>query len=166
MGQRERLQGRPRPTADCKIKVDDTAQQDRELAAAAADLQLLILTGADLQARDQARSRLDAAQAALDACFETVICTALPPDEFEDLVTAHKPREDHPLDEAWNVDTFPPACFLACAPLEVFSREEWEEWLETQVNDGERTLLYNTALTANLRVPDASVPKGLSEILS
>lgn len=154
---RERLQHRPRPTAECKVAVVDTREAERELATATAALQLLVFAG-EGEMLTQARERVETAQAALETCFETVVCTAMPPDQFEELADQHKPRPDT-NDDAWNVDTFPRECFLACAP-DAFSRTEWEEWLTSSVNDGERWRLYNTAIEANVRVPDPSVPKG------
>lgn len=166
MGLRERLQQKARPTDECKVAVEDTRAAERELQEAAANLQLLSFAG-DAESREAAQARFTAARAALEACFETVTFTAMDPDLFEQLSESeeHAPREGHPLDDAWNVDTFPRAVFFECAP-DVFSREEWEDWLRAQVNDGERIRLYNTAVNANLRVLDPSVPKGLTEILS
>ncbi|GIH76136.1 hypothetical protein [Planobispora longispora] len=156
MGLRDRLQGRPRPTASCRIAVVDTREAEQELTEAGAALQVLVFAGGG-EELPAAKDRLSAARAALAACFETVVCAAMPPDEFEALVDAHKPRKDTD-DEAWNNETFPRACFLECAPGEM-TRQEWEEFLRTQVNDGERTLLYQTAIRANIRVPDPNVPK-------
>lgn len=164
MGLRERLQGRPRPTAECTVAVVDTRRAERELQEATAALQLLMLSG-ESQALAQARERVETAGGALERCFETIVCTALPPQEFEDLVDAHPPRKDHPDDDAWNTATFPKACFLACAPADL-SADEWEEWLAAQANDGEQILLYNTAIAANIRTPDPSVPKDWTQILS
>lgn len=163
---RDRLAGRKRPTADCSLLVDDegAAAASKELAAARAELPMLIISG-DEAAIQAGRDRITAAQAAYEACFETITVPAMPPKAFEDLVDEHPPRKGHPDDESWNVDTFPRACFLACAPADL-SREEWEAFLDGQVSEGERIRLYNTAIFANTRVPDPSVPKGLTETLS
>lgn len=165
MGPRERLLGRARPTDSCQIRVDDSTKAEAEASAAAAELQMVLLVGGDEQAREQARERVHQAQAALRACFEEIVCTALPPAEFEALADAHPPRPDDLLDEAWNMDTFPRACFLACAPG-YFTTAEWETWLDTQVNEGERIRLYNTAINANTRVPDPTLPKDSTPTLS
>lgn len=162
--QRARLRGRSRPTAECKVSIDDTRAAERELAEATTALQLLLFGGGGEELAG-ARERVEAAREALEACFETIVCMALPPAEFEALIDAHPARKDHPDDDAWNVDTFPRACFLACAP-DVMSRSEWEEWLDVQVSDGEQAKLYNTALEANVRAPDPSVPKGSMGTLS
>lgn len=160
---REQLLGRPRPTLQCPIAVADTAAAERAATEAQAELQLLVLTG-EADAAAEARQRLQEAKTALEACFQPVTLTALPPDEFEALADAHPPREGTD-DEAWNVDTFPRACFLACAPTDL-STQEWETFLSERVNDGERARLYGTALAVNVRTVDPTVPKDWTGMLS
>ncbi len=163
MALKDRLMGRERPTATYWLQVSDSSEAEAAHTAARTALQLRTMIG-DEQGIQEAGETLAAAQAALKACFEPIVCTALPPAEFEALVDAHKPREDTD-DDAWNMDTFPRACFLACAPPEM-SVSEWEQFLDASVGSGERTKLYNTAINANVRVPDPTVPKDWTETLA
>lgn len=164
MGLRERLRNRPRPTTRCLVAVEDTDAAEQELAEATAALQLQLFAGAaeESEAVTAARQRVEDARAALNACFETIVFTAMPPEDFETLLDAHPPRPD--TDEEWNDATFPLACFLACAP-DVFTAEEWQEWLRVNVNDGERIRLTSTAIRANTRVLDTNIPKDWIGIL-
>lgn len=167
MSLRERLDAKSRPTAKYQLLIDQDGAEaaEEELSAARAELPLVLLAGDE--ARIQAvRDRVTAAQQAYKACFEKIVFTALPADDFEALIELpeHKPR-DGTDDEIWNGDTLPRAAFLACAP-DVYTAEEWEAWLADRVNDAERLALYSTAVNANSRTPDPSVPKGWTETLS
>ncbi len=156
---RERLASRSRPTATYLLQIDDTTEAERELSEAQAAL--ILATDDDKEA---ARERVKAAQSKLEDCFEPIVFTALPPKEFEALVDAHPPRKGTE-DEAWDTTTFPRACFLACAPGEL-SSEEWDQFIAERCSDGETSALYSAAISANIRVPDPSLPKGLMEILA
>ena len=160
MSLRERLAGRARPTATYRLRIDDTTDAERELSEA----QTSLLLASTEEEKGRARQDINTAQAALDACFEPIVMTAMPPREFEDLVDEHPARKDTD-DEAWNTETFPRACFLACAPNEM-SAEEWDAFLAERCSDGEQIALFTTAIDANLRLPDPSVPKGLMEMLA
>jgi hypothetical protein len=153
----DRLKARGLPTDTYWLAVADTDEPGRALAAARERLNLLVLTDGEQEAVQAARDALHAAEAALKACYEPIELTALPPAEFEALVDAHPPRTGTD-DDAWNTKTFPRACFLACAP-KVWGAAEWEAFLDTRLSEAERTGLYNTALSVNVRVPDPTVPK-------
>lgn len=163
---RDRILGRPKPTATYKLPVADTAAAARELTEAQSELALILMGDtADLTRADEARSRVESARAGYDACFEAIVCTALEPPEFEALVDQYPARKDHPEDESWNVDTFPRELFLRCAP-DYLNRQEWEEWLTTSVNEAEQIALYNTAIKANTRTVDEAIPKDWTSMLS
>lgn len=157
---RERLAGRSRPTATYLLRIDDTTKAEEGLSEA----QTALLLASAEEEKAQARQDIEAAQAVLEACFEPIVMTAMPPEEFEALVDEHPPREGT-KDEAWNIATFPQACFLACAPDEM-NAEEWAAFLADRCSDGEQIAMFTTAIDANLRVPDPSVPKGLMEMLA
>lgn len=159
---RERLSTRKRPTAVYRIRIDDSADAERELTEARAVLQFATLTGDEDRAA-RARARVEAAEVAFNACYEAIVLTSLKPGDFEALVDVHKARPGTG-DEAWNVDTFPRACFMECAPAEM-TEAEWDAFLADACSDAERTALYNTAIAVNVRVPDPTVPKDLMGIL-
>jgi hypothetical protein len=158
---RERLANRARPVGKARLLIDHEAADTAERAVRQArnELQIVLLATSEDERVQPLRDRLDAAQAALDACYELIVCTGLPEVEYEALLGAHPPREGNDDDETWNSDTFPRACFLACAPPDG-GVAEWEEFLATQTNEAERIILYNAAIKANVRAPDPSVPKG------
>ncbi|MEU8055715.1 hypothetical protein [Microbispora bryophytorum] len=162
MSLKERLASRARPTFTYRLRVDDTADAEKALSDAYASFQFASISG-DTNRIDTAKKVVTDAEKALDACYEPIVLTAMKPDEFEALVDGHpvRPNTD---DEAWNMDTFPKACFLACAPADL-SADEWEGFLSESCSDGERTALFNAAIAINVRIPDPTVPKGLTEIL-
>ncbi|GAA4100948.1 hypothetical protein [Nonomuraea soli] len=163
---RDRILGRPAPTAVYKLRVADTAAAAQALTDAQSELGILLVSGeGDEATLERARDRLASARADLEACFEPIVCTAMAPADFEGLVAKHPPREDHPEDETWNMSTFPHELFAKCAP-DYLTPEEWAEWLKTRVNEGEQVGLVNTAIKANTRSMDESIPKDWTSMLS
>ena len=161
-GRRERLLARKRPTAVHQLRVEDDSAALEELAEAKAALEVAQFRtddGAE-QALAEAQRRVAKAHKAVAACYEPVAFTALLPKDFEELAAQpeHKAREGK--DEAWNSDTFPRACFLACVDTGDLTAEEWAEFAETNVSRAERTSLFLTAVGVNARYSDGTIPKG------
>lgn len=164
MSLRERLLNRPRPSGTCPVRVEDDADARKEVEQARAVLHLLEIQGdaADQAAVRKAQTRLKKTEQALKACYEFVALRALPADDFEALVGAHKPRPDTD-DRLWNGATFPKACFLACVESDLTSKD-WEHVWTTVLSNAERVELSNAAIRVNVRVPDSSLPKGWAQI--
>ena len=158
-GRRERLLARKRPTVDYQLAVEDDADAVAEMAAAKDALAAAGFRtdeGAAV-AVAEAEARLAKARKAVEACYEPVTLTALPPVEFEALVAKPENAPRDGKDEKWNADTFPRACFLACAPGDLTS-QEWEEFVDSSLSQGEREALFLTAIGLNARWPSGAVP--------
>jgi hypothetical protein len=160
-GRRERLLARKRPTVDYQLAVEDDADAAAELSAAREALHAAGFRtdeGAE-QAVADAEARLAAARTAVEACYEPVTLTALPPAEFEALVAEpeYAPREGK--DERWNAETFPRACFLACVDTTgEMTAEDWDTFTAENVSDGEREAMFLAAVGINARWPSGSIP--------
>ena len=159
-GRRERLLARRRPTTIYQLAVEDDAAAVAELNAAKDALSTARFRtdeGAEQAAAD-AEQRLAEARAAVEACYEPVTLTALPPAEFEALVAKpeHAPRDGK--DERWNAETFPRACFLACVDTGDLSADEWAEFVDGNLSQGEREALFLAAASVNARWPSGAVP--------
>lgn len=160
-GLRERLRARPRPSLDYELPVGDVALAKRAVARAEEAHRVVAARGDDQDAEQAvaaARAALERAEADLAACYEHITLTSLPPPEFEALLALHPARPDTG-DVSWNADTFPKACFLACAPGEM-SAAEWEEVLAENLSSAERTELFMLAVAVNVRLINAALPKG------
>jgi hypothetical protein len=162
VGRRERFLARRRPTVDYQLAVVDDTDALAELAAAKEALDAARFRDDDGagQAVADAEKRVAKARRALEACYEPVTLTALPPVEFEALVAKpeYAPREGQ--DEKWNADTFPRACFLACVDTSDLTTEEWAEFVDSSLSQGERESLFLTAVGLNARWPSGSIPNG------
>jgi UDP-N-acetylglucosamine:LPS N-acetylglucosamine transferase len=159
-GRRERLLARKRPTVDYQLAVVDDADAVAELAAAKDALATARFRddeGAGQVVTD-AEARVEKARKAVEACYEPVTLTALPPVEFEALVAKpeHAPRDGK--DERWNAETFPKACFLACVTGDDLTGDEWAEFVDGSLSQGEREALYLAAVSINARWPSGAVP--------
>jgi hypothetical protein len=106
---------------------------------------------------EAARAQVATAEAGLKACYSSIILTAMPPDDFEMLMAKHPPRPDAD-DKRYNAETFPKACFLACATQ--MPPEQWEEILRDNLSYAERDDLYLLAVAANERLINTALPKG------
>lgn len=176
-GLRDRLLARERPTTTVPLRVQDDTDARRRLEDADRTLEEAqhAATSPSAQAVRKARQARDAAQKALDDCYADITVRAMPPEDFEALVAAHPPvapadGEDVPEDEqdAWNDETFPRPCFLASVVLEDdMTIEDWETFLDRNVSDAERVMLFNAAQLINVRTVDQiQVPKGWTQILN
>ncbi len=159
MGLRERLDGKKRPTLPYKVRVEDTTAAEAALGEAQAELVLALGTEREAAAQQTVKTAL----AALGACFEPIVFTAMDPEAFEALVAEHPPRPDTE-DESWNADTLPRETFLRCAPP-VYTAEEWLVWIARTCNRAERVELFNAAVAVNVRTVSPTLPKGWTEIL-
>lgn len=164
MSLRERLLNRPRPSGRYPLRIDDDSDAREEVERARRVLTMLLMQGgAEEAALRRARTAVKKAEQKLSSCYEFVTLRALPPDEFEALVAAHKPRPETD-DRMWNDETFPKACLLACVETADISQEEWEQLWATGLSNAERIELSNAAIRVNVRVPDSSLPKGWAQI--
>ncbi|MEV7804985.1 hypothetical protein AB0O28_18750 [Microbispora sp. NPDC088329] len=169
---RERLRSRERPSLDYELPVGDVVGAQRDLAAAEeAHRQALrhaakIATAEDASDAEQAeaqaaveetRAAVAQAEEALDACYEHIKLTAMPPDDYEALKALHPPRPGTD-DTEYNAATFPRECFLRCATE--LTPEEWAPILRENLTNAEREDLYLLADAVNSRLVNAALPKG------
>jgi hypothetical protein len=157
---RDRLRGRARPSLVYELPVGDVVAATRTLRQAE-EAHRIVQLRSDEDAEEAvaaARAALEQAQAQLAACYERIELVALPPADFEALVALHPARPDSE-DVSWNADSFPKACFLACAPQEL-SAAEWDEVLAENLSLAERGELYMVAVAVNVRLVNAALPKG------
>jgi hypothetical protein len=159
-GRRERFLARRRPSVPYSLPLEDATDAVNELTAAKDALETARFRDDDRaeQAVAEAEERLEKARAAVAACYDTVRLTAMLPKDFEALVAKHPPRKDH--DERWNDETFPKACFLKCIDDDVLTPEEWGEFVEANLSQGEREHLFRSAIALNARWPSGSIPEG------
>ena len=146
------------------MRIDDDTEAREEVEQSRMLLNLLQAHGAtaDQAAIQKARAQLKESEATVRGCYEFVTLRALPADDWEALVNAHKPRPDTD-DRIWNGKTFPKAVFLACVESDL-SAEDWEHVWTTVLSDAERIELSNAAVRVNVRTPDSSLPKGWAQI--
>ncbi|WP_327047294.1 hypothetical protein OG320_05215 [Microbispora sp. NBC_01189] len=181
MSLRERLRARERPSLAYELPSGDVVGAQRTLAAAEEGLRLALLraakvaTGEDASDSESAeaadaeaavaaaREAVTQAEEALDACYERIRLTAMPPDEYEALKALHPPRPDSD-DTEYNPATFMRECFLACATE--LTPEEWEPILRENVTYAEREDLYLLAEAVNTRLVNPALPKGSRPTLS
>jgi hypothetical protein len=163
---RQRLATRERPSLPFRLLVDDPNEAIAALEQAqAARRQIVIRDEPDLLELEQADAAVQAAQEAVDGCYVTVVLRALRPGVYEALQAAHPPTleqatKDPP--EIWNPETFRPALLAMCVESDM-SEQDWAEFLDGHVSQGERQGLYVAALAVNERVRAADplvLPKG------
>lgn len=164
MSKSDRLLNRPRLSAEHPIRISDDTEARREVEQARTLLQILQIQGeaADEQAVRKAKADLKRAEKKLRACYEFIPLRAMPADDFEALVSAHKPRPDTD-DKVWNNATFPWACLLACDESGR-SEADWEHIRKHVLSGPELMELCNTAIRVNARTPDETLPKGWARI--
>lgn len=148
MSLRQRLAQRQRPSVTFRLRIEDDTSAQAELAAA--------------QASGDA-DRITSAQDTVNACYEPLIITALPPAEWEALIEQHPPTEEQKKQgNSWfNPVTFYPALLAAC----VDGDETEDEWMEYTTKGplslGEANALIDAVTSVNQRGPEPWVtPKG------
>jgi hypothetical protein len=160
---RARLLARERPRAEFRLRITDPATADRALREASTAWRLAVYRdGDDSDAARDAKAKADEAQAEVDACYETLQLTALPPADMEALITAHPPTAEQREagQTPWNTETFRPALLAACVEGDM-TEADWADFItKGPVSLGEVAALWAAALGVNDRTPDASVPKG------
>jgi len=144
MGLKDRLAQRKLPSTTYRLRVDDDAAARTKLAAAS-------------DAADVA-----AAQAVVDACYEDLVVTALPPVEMEALLAAHPATEAQRAKDktVFNPDTFVPALLAACVDSDV-TEADWADYTtKGAMTGGEVNALFATAWEINYRDPSPALPFG------
>jgi hypothetical protein len=159
-GRRERLLARKRPTFDYQLAVVEDADAVAELSAAkeAFDTAEYRADEGAEQAVTEAEARLEKARKAVEACYEPVTLTAMPPTDFEALLAKPEYAARDGKDERWNADTFPRAVFLTCVEDEALTAEEWVAFTDGSLSQGERESLFMAAVALNARWPSGAVP--------
>ena len=145
MGLKDRLSTRPRPsrTYDLRVADDTTARAELTSAQAAGD-----------------EDRVVAARSAVDACYERVTLTALPPAALEELIAAHPPPAALRGQKVFNPVTFIPALLAVSVDSDV-TEDDWAEFYATgAMTTGEVADLFEAVWTLNHRAPDPNLPKG------
>lgn len=144
MGLTDRLATRKRPTTTHSLRIDDDKVARSELAAAVA-------------AGDEAR--IVAARLAVEACYEQLTLTALPPVKFETLLEDHPPPPAEKAQKMFNPATFVPALLAACVDSDV-DEATWTEYTTTgAMTIGEKAALFQAAWDINYREPSADLLK-------
>lgn len=92
------------------------------------------------------RAAVDTARAAVQACYEQIQLTALPPTEYEALRALHPgPAGER---ESVATETFRPALLAACAAGDM-TEQDWAAFFADNVSAGEGQELYVAALMVN-----------------
>jgi hypothetical protein len=175
--QRERLLGRPRPSLPYPILVADMDGPRQELDKVLRTArQAMIRADEGTPEHAAAVASIEAAQAAVDACYETVTLRALPPAGYEQLKADHPPTAGQvaeaeklgiPPPDA-NVDTLVPEA-LAAGCDNGMTVEDWATFLAEHCGHGERQELRTVVLGLNeaTRFAESTVlPKGSTGIRS
>jgi hypothetical protein len=166
--QRERLLSRPRPSLPYPIRVVDPTEARQRLAEVQQlARQALLRHDKGSPEYRAAQERVVEAEAVVDACYATVMITALHPAVYEALKAEHPPKSEpegdgDPADV--DVDTFVPAV-LAAGTDAGMSAEDWAAFLAEHCSDGERQELRVLVLGLNERarfVDSVVLPKGLT----
>jgi hypothetical protein len=167
---KDRLAKRQRAQATYRLQITDPS--DAQAKVQAAERAARRATGDKAKAADK---KVKAARRALDACYESIVLTALPADDYEALVEAHPPeakevaeaqakKEPPPV---WNTSTFRPALLAECVEDDM-TADDWRDALNN-MSAGERQELFVEAVRVNeqSRTVDPMVlPKGSTQILS
>lgn len=105
-----------------------------------------------------AKRALAAAVKRLEGCWQTFTLTAMEPDQYEALKSAHPPtKEQAEAGDEWNRDTLRPALLEECT--EGMTAKQWAEVLSSSFAEGERQEIFATALAINegARVVESTV---------
>ena len=188
--QRGRLLARKRPTTSYAILVDPDAVVAARAALAEAQQNARQARHKVGKGRAQVIRNADkaeaAAQATVDACYETIVLRAMEPDELEALISAHPPTDEQvqrtkeqrdragnrgetlPDWPSWDDLTFRPALLAACSENGM-DAYDWAVFLKSNVSNAEKVGLWRAVMEVNHRerVADALViPKELMQMIS
>ncbi len=184
--------GRQRPTATYRLVVDEAGLGPAwEALVAAQRAEQRVKTSAVGKGRAaalrKAAQAVADAQAALDACYETIVLRALEPERVEELLAEHPPTqaqllacqkarekaaergEQPPAWPDWDEATYRPAMLAECATEAGMTADDWAAFLASNVSNGEKLGLWREVISVNERerVADPwAVPKGLMAMLS
>jgi hypothetical protein len=161
MSLREALASKRSQQTHYDLVIGDPAEPEAALQTATADLRLAQMRE-DEDATSAARTSLEEARAALQACLHRIHFRPLEPDVFEALIGAHEPTKEQQKDgERWNPTTFRPALISACAVDSELDESEWAAELTTKRwSHADRDEIFAAALAANVVPRSLSVPKG------
>ena len=137
-------------TAEHRLRIEDDRAARAELAAA-------------LTTDDQ--ERVAVARATLDACYETLLLTAMAAEDWDDLLTAHPPTGSQRERGGWcNPITLLPPALVACVRDSDVEEQDWRQYLATggPIGPGEALALFDDLVRLHERSPDPAVPKGLT----
>lgn len=144
MGLKDRLAARKRPSTTYSLRIDSDDIAREELAAAQA-------------AGDE--TRIAQAWTAVEACYEQLTITALPPAQLEELLATHPPLEGDRSKKIFNSATFIPALLAVCVDSDI-TEEDWVEYTTTgAMTAGEVGEVFNAAWEINYRVPSVDLKK-------
>lgn len=160
----EQLEGRRQGTKVVRLPRDpatyEAAETEYEDAARAL---------AEAQARGQHPDQLGDLQARADETAQAVAdqpmleftVSAIPADDWEDLVAEHPPTADQAKKGwGWNTSTFRPAV-LAVALSPTLSEHQWHAVSQSgQIGLGEVDLLFSEVVNLSNRTPRVAVGKG------
>lgn len=153
MGLKDKLAKASRATVTAQLRVGNVTAAQATLAAAQADGD---------------PDRVKAATAAVGACYEPVVLTALHPAQMETLLGKHPPtdeqrersKREQKTQPMFNPDTFVPALLAASIESDM-TEDDWAEYTTTgAMTAGEVADLFSKAWELNYRVPDVDLKKG------
>lgn len=166
MGLRETFRARGLPHVTVPIR----AVPSQQIAAAEAELRAAAIALSEADSRHAVttamRARVEAAEAALDACFTVLVVRAIPPADMEALIAEH-PSTDADDAVPFSRKTFVPALLARCvfdstdAEKPAMSEAEWIDEVSAGSSSlGEVGALFTACWQINDRTPDARIPKG------
>ena len=148
MSLKDRLASAKPRTATHRLRIEDDATPRADLAAAQAS-------------GDQ--EKIAVAREALDACYETIALSAIPPDDWEALIGEHPPTKDRRAQGAWcDPVTFLPAALAACVQDqdEELTEADWADYTRRgAMTPGEVVDLYDDVVALHDRSPQLSLGK-------
>lgn len=149
MSLKDRLPKAEPRTATHQLRVEDDAAARAELAAAR-------VSGDE--------SRIKAAEADLQTCYEPLALSAMSLPVWDDLLTAHQPPDELRKLGRWcNPATFLPAALVLCAPDSGIDAATWAEYVtQGPMAPGEAQALLEDLLVLHDRSPDSELPKGMT----
>lgn len=160
----EQFRGRRLPTQVVTLPRDPDQHERAARALAGARWALEEARARGAADTAQERADVDAAQAALDAVEVLAVpLTALPPDEWEDLVDAHPPTaEDLAKGYQWDPRALRPHLLARAVVVPPgVPAPDWEALAKAgEITAGELSALFDTAVMLNLRGLSAAVGKG------
>lgn len=156
----EQFSGRKLPTHPVQLPADP--DEFGRITRALADARWALEEARTRNAIDTVAERAEVARLETELADARVIeftLTAIPPDEWEDLVAAHPPTPDNlAAGHQWDGDTFRPALLALSV---VGGSPDWAKLTKTGlITAGELASIFEAAVMLNVRGLSASVGKG------